>query len=87
MSQEIRLLKLPEVKRITGLSRSSIYIRISMGTFPTPIRFAVNSVAWKSDEIQEWIVMMVEKTRGKDIKKAYKDVGRPKKVQAGDTAK
>jgi len=33
----IKLLKLPEVKSITGLSKSSIYARIAEGTFPKQI--------------------------------------------------
>jgi predicted DNA-binding transcriptional regulator AlpA len=33
-----RFLKLPEVRRITGLSRSSLYRKIADGKFPRPIR-------------------------------------------------
>ena len=31
------ILKLPDVKRSTGLSRSTIYLRIAQGTFPKPV--------------------------------------------------
>lgn len=32
------LLRLPAVKARTGLSRSSIYVKIARGTFPAPIQ-------------------------------------------------
>jgi prophage regulatory protein len=50
-----RLLRLNEVKRCTGLSKSSIYNQISDGTFPQPVPIGARAVAWVEDEIQEWI--------------------------------
>ena len=37
MSVTHRILRLPSVRERTGLSRSSIYLRISEGRFPRPI--------------------------------------------------
>ncbi|MGC2222145.1 MAG: AlpA family phage regulatory protein, partial [Methylocella sp.] len=31
------ILRLPAVKTRTGLSRSTIYLRVSQGTFPRPV--------------------------------------------------
>jgi prophage regulatory protein len=31
------ILRLPDVKRSTGLSRSTIYLRITQGAFPKPV--------------------------------------------------
>jgi len=42
----VRLIRLPEVKARVGLSRSSIYLKISEGTFPPPVKLGVRSVAW-----------------------------------------
>ncbi|MBF0371129.1 MAG: AlpA family phage regulatory protein [Magnetococcales bacterium] len=39
-----RIIRRPEVQNRTGLSRSSIYLKISRGEFPAPIR-----LAWVSD--------------------------------------
>jgi len=51
----ISLLRLPEVKRRTGLSRSSIYLAISQGKFPKAINLSERSVAWSSADIDNWI--------------------------------
>ena len=42
----ITILRLPVVIAQTGLSRSSIYLRISMGTFPSPIALGGRAVGW-----------------------------------------
>lgn len=53
MSQKI--LRLPAVKALTGLSRSTIYLRISKNSFPKPRSLGVRAVGWYEQEIQEWI--------------------------------
>ncbi len=50
-----RILRLPEVKSVTGLSRSSIYLSISKNEFPKPIRLGIRSVGWSEREIQKWL--------------------------------
>jgi prophage regulatory protein len=50
-----KMLRLPAVKKKTGLSRSSIYLRISQGTFPKQINLGVRAVAWVESEILDWI--------------------------------
>lgn len=57
------ILRLPTVKERTGLSRSTIYLRISNGTFPTPISLGGRAVGWVSDEIQLWIEQQIESSR------------------------
>jgi prophage regulatory protein len=47
-------LRLPEVKRLTGLSRSSIYLRIKAGHFPAPVRLGGRAVGWVEEEITAW---------------------------------
>jgi len=37
LSPKYRIMRLPEVKTITGLSRSTIYFRIAAGTFPKQV--------------------------------------------------
>lgn len=56
-------LRLTEVKARTGLSRSTIYLRIAEGTFPKPVRIGGRAVAWLSTEISEWIKNCVEQSR------------------------
>ena len=50
-----RLLRRAEVEARTGLSRSSIYLRMSQGRFPRPVRLGVHAVRWIESEIEEWI--------------------------------
>lgn len=50
-----QILKLPEVKRATGLSGSSIYRRALNGTFPKPIKLGERSSGWLKSEIEQWL--------------------------------
>lgn len=51
----LRLLRLPEVEAVTGLSGTTIWRREKEGEFPRRRRVAGNLVAWRSDEIERWI--------------------------------
>ena len=41
-----KLLRLPQVKQTTGLSKSTIYARIAEGTFPKQIPLGPRLVVW-----------------------------------------
>lgn len=49
------LLRLPEVKRRTGISRSLIYRLIQEETFPRNIPLGGRTVAWSSIDVDLWI--------------------------------
>lgn len=49
------LLRLPEVKARTTLSRSTIYRRVSQGTFPAPVPISTGMVAWYEADIDAWV--------------------------------
>lgn len=51
----LRLLRLPEVEELTGLSGTTIWRREKEGKFPRRRRVAGNLVAWRSDEVEAWI--------------------------------
>jgi prophage regulatory protein len=57
------ILRLPAVKARTGLSRSTIYLRISQGRFPAPISLGYRAVGWVESEINEWITKHIEESR------------------------
>ena len=59
-----RLLRLPQVKSATGLSKSTIYARIAEGTFPKQIPIGPRLVVWVESDIQNWIAEQVAATRG-----------------------
>ena len=57
------MLRLPEVKVRTGLSRSTIYLRISQRLFPKPISLGGRAVGWLDTEIQEWLERQIAESR------------------------
>jgi prophage regulatory protein len=59
-----KLIRLPQVKSTTGLSKSSIYARISEGTFPKQIPLGPRLVVWVESDIQNWIAGQVSAARG-----------------------
>ena len=62
-----RILRLPAVKEMTGLSRSTIYLRISEGKFPRPISLGGRAVGWIEEEIVSWIDRKITAARKKAI--------------------
>ena len=61
------ILRLPEVKARTGLSRSTIYLRIAEGKFPPPINLGERSVGWVESEIDAWIAKRIELSRAQPL--------------------
>lgn len=55
MATPTRLLRLPEVISLTGLSRDSIYRLIREGSFPRHIKVAERASRWREDELAAWI--------------------------------
>ncbi len=55
-----RLLRLPQVKQTTGLSKSTIYARIAEGTFPKQIPLGPRLVVWVESDIQKWIGLQIQ---------------------------
>ena len=50
-----RLLKLPEVLQLTGLSKSTLYRKIASHTFPPQVEQGPKGVAWHEWEVLAWI--------------------------------
>jgi prophage regulatory protein len=59
------LLRLPEVKNRTGLSRSTIYLKISLGEFPQNIKLGARCVGWIESDIESWIGQRVAESQRK----------------------
>jgi len=59
-----KLLRLPQVKASTGLSKSTIYARIAEGTFPKQIPLGPRLVVWVESDIQNWITEQISAARG-----------------------
>jgi prophage regulatory protein len=51
----IKILRLPAVKDRSGLSRSSIYLRMSKGEFPKSISLGGRAIGWLEEDINQWL--------------------------------
>lgn len=50
-----KIIRLPAVKDQTGLSRSSIYLRMSKGEFPQSISLGDRAVGWLEEDVNQWL--------------------------------
>ncbi|HEV7166030.1 MAG TPA: AlpA family transcriptional regulator [Gammaproteobacteria bacterium] len=57
------LIRLPEVRRLTGLSRSEIYRRMTLGQFPAKVSIGPRIVGWPEDEIAQWVDACIKRSR------------------------
>jgi len=58
-----KILRLPIVLDRTGLSRSTVYLRVSEGKFPRPVSLGARAVGWIETEVEEWIAGQIEVSR------------------------
>ena len=57
------MLIFPTVKARTGLSRSTIYLRISRGTFPAPVSLGGRAAGWIEAEVNTWLTERIAQRR------------------------
>ena len=60
---EVIFLRLPAVKAVTGLSKSSLYALIRERSFPAPVRLGARAVAWVRSEVRQWAAERVNASR------------------------
>ena len=61
----VKLLRLPAVMEMTGISRSSVYRLVQENTFPKPVHVAVPKMTvWPSDVIEKWVQTQLDESRG-----------------------
>jgi len=60
---EVIFLRLPKVKAVTGLSKSSLYELIRANSFPAPVRLGVRTVAWVASEVKQWAAERILSSR------------------------
>ena len=58
--------RLPEVMAHTGLSRSTIYQKMSLDEFPHSVNLGLRSVGWVSEQVEEWIQNCIDASRPDD---------------------
>ena len=58
-----KILRLPIVLDRTGLSRSTVYQRVTEGKFPRPVSLGARAGGWIETEVEEWIARQIEASR------------------------
>ncbi|MGD9842226.1 MAG: helix-turn-helix transcriptional regulator [Steroidobacteraceae bacterium] len=62
----IQVIRLPQVRQMTGLCRSSIYQLEANEQFPKRVQIGPRSVGWVKHEIQGWLAIRIE-NRGRRV--------------------
>ena len=63
-----KFLRLPDVQKTFGVSRSSIYKLISEGLFPKPIPIGSRSVGWLANEVETIFSAKIDGKTNEEIK-------------------
>ena len=50
-----RLIRLPELLQITGLSRATVYRLIEQRKFPASVQISANSKGWFASQVEAWM--------------------------------
>jgi prophage regulatory protein len=50
-----RIIRLKTVMIRTGLSRTTLYRKISEGTFPRQIKISIHGAGWRESAVNQWI--------------------------------
>lgn len=64
MLYQNQFIRLPQVKELTCLSKSSIYRLIEEGDFPKQIQLGARSVAWVKSQVEDWCLQKVKIAHG-----------------------
>lgn len=51
---QVTLLRLTDLCKMLGISRSTIYKWVSDGAFPRPLRISERAVRWPMDDVARW---------------------------------
>ena len=50
-----KFLRRSDVESLTGLSRSTIYAQMAVGSFPRPRQVGGKAVRWVESEVRQWM--------------------------------
>jgi len=54
------ILRRRKVEERTGLTRSTLYLKIKKGTFPHPVKLGPRSVGWIESEVNSWLESKIQ---------------------------
>jgi len=63
MKGAVTILRRKQVEARTGLSRSTIYLRVSQSTFPAPVSLGARAVGWVESEVNDWLANRIAASR------------------------
>ena len=63
MNEQIKFLRLPEVKSLVTYSSPQIWRLEKANKFPKRVKIGANRVAWIASEIDSWIKTKIEQSR------------------------
>ncbi|KQQ32023.1 hypothetical protein ASF61_16955 [Duganella sp. Leaf126] len=66
MNEMKLFIRMPEVVRVTGKSRSTILRAVKAKTFPAPIHIGPQAIAWDSAEVAKWQMDRIAESRKAD---------------------
>ena len=55
MPERDKILRMPAIVSLTGLSRTTIYRKIKEGTFPAQLHISDHCSGWRASAIEHWI--------------------------------
>ncbi len=82
-ARQKRLMRWPEVERLTGISRSSLTSMAANGLFPRPVQVSVHITAFLSHEVYEWLDGLDSRRVQYSTKKKFKGA-RPDSQATGE---
>ena len=57
------LLRLPDLQKVIGISRTSIYEKLKKDpAFPRPVKLGAGSIAWRFAEVKAWVESLPHST-------------------------
>ena len=51
----VRIYRRPDVEKLVGLSRSTLYAMMAEGNFPKPVKLGKRAVGWREADVQGWL--------------------------------
>jgi len=66
-TQQLNMIRLPEVCRRLSVSRSTVYLMMSQGLFPKSVPVSTRSVAWLESEVDAYINARVSAARREGV--------------------
>ncbi|WP_010337705.1 helix-turn-helix transcriptional regulator [Sphingobium yanoikuyae] len=55
MTNSDRIIRMKTVLARTGLSRTTLYRKMSEGTFPRQVKISVHGAGWRESAVNRWI--------------------------------